>query len=141
MSLKTKNEIQSAFDNLFETSDEEKIERKADVLALSFLSEIDKAMSTLKINKKELAKEVGTSASYITQLFRGDRKPNWTMLAKMSEAVNIDFHVMTNKDYLENLYSPKGDSSGFWVYKPFEKPEADTLTDVELDSELNPMAI
>jgi len=141
MSLKTKNDIQDAFKSLFETTNEERIERKADVLALSFLSEIDKAMSTLEMNKKGLAKEVGTSASYITQLFRGDRKPNWTMLAKMSEAVNVDFHITTKKDYLESLYSPKGDHNGFWVYKAFQKPEADKLTDIELDSELNPMAI
>lgn len=87
-------EILNAFKQLTSfRSDDERIEYDAQELAFSFLSAIDKEMAAKKISKKNLADSIGTSASYITQLFRGDRMPNFTNLAKMKNALELEFEI------------------------------------------------
>lgn len=90
------NSIKKEWDSLFNTmSQEDLVSSKADLLALQFLGIVDQKMEQQNISKKELAQKVGTSASFITQLFRGDRKPNWNILAKMSMELGLEFRVMT----------------------------------------------
>src|SRR5690554_3773792 len=87
-------DIQALFEDSFdELSAEEKTEHKAALLAIQFLGLVDAEMKAKQISKKELAQKVGTSASFITQLFMGDRKPSWTMLAKMQDALGIQFEI------------------------------------------------
>jgi len=83
------------FDVLMSMTAEEQIEHDASMLAFQFLGRIDHAMHEQKISKKELASKVGTSASFITQLFRGDRKPSWNILAKMQMELALEFKVTT----------------------------------------------
>ncbi len=75
-------------------SQEELISSKADLLALQFLGLVDQKMEQENISKNELAKRIGTSPSFITQLFRGDRKPNWNILAKMAMELGLKFRVL-----------------------------------------------
>ncbi|MCU0402357.1 MAG: helix-turn-helix transcriptional regulator [Algoriphagus sp.] len=90
--------IKNEWDNLFnQISYEDRVSSLADILALQFLGLVDRKMELEKISKKELAKKIGTSASFITQLFRGDKKPNWNILAKMSMELGLDFKVMTDE--------------------------------------------
>jgi transcriptional regulator with XRE-family HTH domain len=90
--------IKKEWDNLFnEISYEDRISSLADVLALQFLGLVDRKMELEKISKKELAEKIGTSASFITQLFRGDKKPNWNILARMSMELGLEFKVMTEE--------------------------------------------
>ncbi|SEF67263.1 helix-turn-helix domain-containing protein [Algoriphagus boritolerans] len=90
--------IKKEWENLFnEISHEDRVSSLADVLALQFLGLVDRKMELEKISKKELAKKIGTSASFITQLFRGDKKPNWNILAKMSMELGLEFKVMTEE--------------------------------------------
>jgi transcriptional regulator with XRE-family HTH domain len=90
--------IKNEWDNLFnEISYEDRVSSLADVLALQFLGLVDRKMELENISKKELAEKVGTSASFITQLFRGDKKPNWNILAKMSVELGLEFKVMTEE--------------------------------------------
>jgi ribosome-binding protein aMBF1 (putative translation factor) len=88
-----KKDWEELFDSL---SHEDKIASKADMLAMQFLRLSDLKMEEMDISKKELAQKIGTSASFITQLFIGDRKPNWNILAKMSIALGIDFKILTD---------------------------------------------
>lgn len=74
-------------------SDEEKLEARGELLALHFMTYINHKMEQKGITKKELAEMVGTSPSYITQLFRGDKTPNWKMIAKMERALEISFKI------------------------------------------------
>ena len=91
--------IKDQFDELLAfKSLEEQIEHDAQMLAFQFLSKVDLAMAELNISKKMLAKKVGTSPSFITQLFRGDRKPNWNILAKMQQELNLDFKLFSGKE-------------------------------------------
>lgn len=90
--------IKKEWDDLFnEISYEDRVASLADVLALQFLGIVDQKMEKEEISKKEMAEKIGTSASFITQLFRGDRKPNWNILAKMSVELGLEFKVMTEE--------------------------------------------
>jgi len=66
------NRIRDLFE---EKSFEVEVEREMSLLALCFLSEIEKAADAQGITRKELAERVGTSPSYITQIFRGNKTP------------------------------------------------------------------
>ena len=103
--MKTKN-IKSQLDDLLNLNEEDQLEHDAQILAFQFLNKVDKAMSEVGMSKKTLAEKVGTSAAFITQLFRGDRKPNWHILAKMKNALGLDFKVITEKE-LNDLLGEK----------------------------------
>ncbi|TVR42498.1 MAG: XRE family transcriptional regulator [Cryomorphaceae bacterium] len=90
----TSGNIKELFENSFnELSAEEKTEHNAGILAMKFLGLVDAEMEARHISKKELSQKVGTSASFITQLFMGDRKPSWNMLARMQDALGLEFEV------------------------------------------------
>lgn len=72
---------------------EEKVEFEGQMLAFAFLSEIEREMEAKGMNRKDLAKAVGKSPGYITQLFRGNKLPNLNILAAMGIAVEKLFDV------------------------------------------------
>lgn len=91
------NKFQTQCRNLLQDmTEEESIEIKASVLALQFLGLVDEKMKEKGITKKELADEIGTSVSHLTQLLRGDRKPSWEILAMMSLALGLEFKVIVS---------------------------------------------
>ena len=73
--------------------DKERLEARGELLALHFMTYINHKMDQKGITKKQLAELVGTSPSYITQLFRGDKTPNWKMIAKMEKALELSFKI------------------------------------------------
>jgi len=93
--MKTSKEIYEEFQSIFEETPEDKIETRAHILSLIFLSETEEAMDRKGWTKKRLAKEIGTSASYLTQLFRGDRLLNFKTIAKIEGALEIRFKIST----------------------------------------------
>jgi len=102
--LNNTEEIKNEFQKLFEKTPEEQIEHRAHILSLIFLSEAEKAMKRKGWTRKRLAKEIGTSASYMTQLFRGDRLLNFKTVAKIERVLNMDYHISekTNKRVQSN---------------------------------------
>jgi len=102
--LNNTEEIKNEFQKLFEKTPEEQIEHRAHILSLIFLSEAEKAMKRKGWTRKCLAKEIGTSASYMTQLFRGDRLLNFKTVAKIERVLNMDYHISekTNKRVQSN---------------------------------------
>lgn len=130
MQLMTSEEIKKQFEELLTfKSEEDRIELEAKELVFDFLGEIDKAMERNNISKKELAKLIGTSASYITQLFRGDRNPNFLNIAKMKNALNLDFEIKLKESNVtrEKFHFPDVETHGWWVYKSL-KPNYDAPT-------------
>ena len=95
--MKTKN-IKKQLDDLLNLSEEQQLEHDAQILAFQFLNKVDKTMADTGMSKKQLAEKIGTSAAFITQLFRGDRKPNWNILAKMQKELSLDFKIITEKE-------------------------------------------
>lgn len=87
-------DIKAAFGSLFENrTEQERREYAAQMLSFRYLSEIERLMQAFGMTKRRLAEMVGTSPSYITQLFRGDRLLNFDMLARMEEALSVKFTV------------------------------------------------
>ncbi|MEJ7694022.1 helix-turn-helix transcriptional regulator [Daejeonella sp.] len=99
----TPNQIKNSFDELLSSfTDEELLEQEARLLSFHFLSEIESAMEKQRMSKKVLAEKVNTSASYITQLFRGDRLLNFNILAKIQRALGLNFEIIGKEIHPEN---------------------------------------
>jgi ribosome-binding protein aMBF1 (putative translation factor) len=94
---------------------EEQFEHDAQLLVSQFLSSIDSAMADKEISKKELAEKIGTSPSFITQLFMGDRKPNWVMLAKMQKELGLSFKVLEEQDLKSLITDELMDYHRKWI--------------------------
>ncbi|MCA6387341.1 MAG: helix-turn-helix domain-containing protein [Cytophagales bacterium] len=129
MKFKEKYDIAPEFENLFAFKNkEEELEHEAKMIMFRFLSELDKLFAEKPILKKELAKAINTSASFITQLYQGDKLINLLTLAKIQEAYNLTFEIkakLNSENYKEeieqsyhNFKSPNSwiDENGYWVY-------------------------
>jgi transcriptional regulator with XRE-family HTH domain len=95
MTTKLNNmEINPEYGNLFSFADgKERTEHNAQMISFRILSEVEKACEEKNIKKKDLAEMVGTSRSYITQLFRGNKQVNTFILAKIEEALDLSFDI------------------------------------------------
>ena len=93
MNTKSRNyKVTPEFDNLFSfSSEKEKIEHRAQMISYRILSEVEKICEEQNIKMKDLAKMVDTSASYITQLFRGNKQVNTGFMARIEEAMSMCF--------------------------------------------------
>lgn len=91
--LNSSERIRREFQQLFEKSPEELVEHRAQMLSFIFLSEAQKAMDRKGWTQRRLADEIGTSASYLTQLMRGDRLLNLKTIAKIEDALHIRFEL------------------------------------------------
>jgi transcriptional regulator with XRE-family HTH domain len=92
--LNNKKTIQEAFQNLLEpASREEKLELETLMLSTKFLSEIERVCQNNNIRKKDLAGMIGTSPSFITQLFRGNKIVNLETIAKIQLVLGISFDI------------------------------------------------
>ena len=90
--MKSSNEdysaILKAFEDILEPSNrEEKVELGASLLMAQFLTLVQEEADRRQLKRKELAEMIGTSASYLTQLFRGHKLINLTTAAKLELAV------------------------------------------------------
>lgn len=86
---KISSEIAKAF-KVNETFD---LDFEKEMLMYRFLSEVEKICDEKEISKKELAAKIGTSASYITQLFRGTKTVNLETLAKFQHALGFKYEI------------------------------------------------
>lgn len=74
-------------------SKQDHIDHAAQMISYRILSEVERLCDDKVISRKELAGMLGTSASYITQLFRGNRRVNMEFIAKIERALNIQFEI------------------------------------------------
>lgn len=94
LSNKELQRIQNEFDDIFSFQDEkDKVEVDAHVIMAKFLSKIQEVADEKGILRKELAESIGTSASYLTQLFRGHKLMNLLTVAKLQRALDIKFEI------------------------------------------------
>ncbi len=91
--LKDSRDIRRSFQQLFEKSTDEADEDRAQMISYIFLSEAQKKMESLGLNRKELADKMGTTPSYLTQLFRGNRMLNLKTIAKLEQVLDMDFKI------------------------------------------------
>ena len=82
-------------------NEKEELEVAAHSLAGAFLVKIESALEQKQMTKKELAKKIGTSASYLSQIFYSKVLLNFKTLAKIEKALDLEFTV-TIKENLNN---------------------------------------
>ncbi|GAB4324237.1 MAG: hypothetical protein Kow00127_16940 [Bacteroidales bacterium] len=110
-------------DKLFEfESPEEKLEHETYMLSFKFMHVVEQVMEAKNLNNKELAALIGTSASYITQLFRGNKLLNFKTLARLQEALDIRFDISIEDFEKSGLLNKDNKGQGIWVYRNFRKP-------------------
>ncbi len=91
--------INPEFESLFSfKTEEEKIEHQAQMISYRILSEIEKVCDEKKIKKKDLADMIGTSRSYITQLFNGTKSINTYAMAKFENVLDVTFEIRLKLD-------------------------------------------
>ena len=94
MNWKNNKDIKDLFTGLLKPgSDEENTELEAKLLMAQFLSAFEAAMNKKKLKKKDLAGMIGTSPSYITQLFRGTKIINLETIAKIMIVLDLQCKV------------------------------------------------
>jgi len=121
--------INPEFKDLFNFENEkEKTEYNAQMISYRILSEVERICEERKLKKKDLALKIGTSKSYITQLFRGNKSINTQVMAKFEDVLNITFEIEAhlnevneeflgekiNLDLFANKRTP--DNNGTWYY-------------------------
>lgn len=114
-------------DKLFGTrTTEEQLDADVNSLVFSFLAIIDRQMEIQNMTKKVLATEIGTSAAYITQLFRGNKRINLETVVKMQNALGIEFEVNLKGASRDSV---KKKDSDFLIdaYEEFDRNEIDPL--------------
>src|SRR5690606_2431918 len=87
---------------------QEKIELDALLLAVPYLAMIQDKMEEMNMKKKDLAKDLNTSHSYITELMNINKMLNFTILARIAEVLDLKFQVrlkseFSNVEYLEKF--------------------------------------
>ena len=98
MNTKSKN-IKARFNSIVKfKSDTERNEHDSKILMFKFLSIVETKMNEELMSKKELAELMGTSPSYVTQLFRGTKTINLLTIAKLQRIFNLQFKIDTEKE-------------------------------------------
>lgn len=88
-----------AFDSLFDNNEVD-YDIEAKVLASKVLSEISIITDKKDLNRRSVAELIGTSASYLTQLYRGTKLLNFIILAKLKDKLDLDFEIrVKEKEY------------------------------------------
>jgi len=103
MNLNTKEEIQKAYSANLGTNEND-IKHDTLMLMYRFLSEIEKLSDEKNLSRKDLARSIGTSASYITQLFRGNKIINLETIAKFQKVFDIKFEIKAVSNNAEILF-------------------------------------
>jgi transcriptional regulator with XRE-family HTH domain len=129
MNSMNNDQIKNQFADLFAPkSKKESLNRDAFILMNRFLSEIQKLADKKGLKRKELAALIGTSPSYLTQLFRGDKMANMETLAKFQQALDVKFNIETvsaSEDLLskaKQFHAPSGEVKKAVMNISFKKP-------------------
>ncbi|MDP1726585.1 MAG: helix-turn-helix transcriptional regulator [Bacteroidota bacterium] len=93
--MKSKNkDISDLTKNIISKLDEYDIKHEKQVIMFRFLSEIERLADERGINRKTLAKLINTSASYLTQLYRGTKPLNIETIAKLQKVLDVKFEII-----------------------------------------------
>jgi transcriptional regulator with XRE-family HTH domain len=105
MNLKNKHTVNEDFDSLLEfKSENDELKHEAYMLMFKFLSEIQR-VTDYTIHKKDLAKAIDSSRSFVSQLFSGDKLANLITLAKLQKAYNLTFEIKANLNNADSLHN------------------------------------
>lgn len=101
------DEAQSIFDKLQNSLSEKDLQDiDAKILMFRFLSLIDAKREELGWSRKDLAVQIKTSPSFISQLFQGDKLINFTTLAKIQKVMGLEFEITLKKTKIKRGSEP-----------------------------------
>lgn len=123
MNMNSKNkkeEIIQRFEELLAFKNEsEKLEFEAKKLHLDFIIILSKLIEEQEISKSMLADKLGTSKSYITQLFSGDKMINLVLIARIQRVLKVNFNILPSKaPVYAKTFREDIRKRGFQVYQP-----------------------
>jgi len=125
MSAKRKKKIDFLIKELEEAlkfeNKEDRIDVKASFIQLDILHEVENLMKAKKLSRKELAKKLNKSASFISQFVSGDKALNLKMIAQFQEIFDAKFipqfkdysEYLANRDFSKNIYIRNNESEGW----------------------------
>lgn len=139
MNSNTKTDLIKEIDNIFTSIDAQNdLVHEKKMIMYRFLSEIERISEEKELNRKDLAALIGTSASYITQLYRGNKVINLETIAKFQKALDFQFEIkaIPNKAEevytsinMENIYENQNQIEGFWAFHKFKPSYNSVLED------------
>jgi len=118
--MNTKNYIDKLQSTFRHETFEEELAFETEMIVAAFLSEIEKAADEQGIKRKELAEKIGTSASYITQIMKGNKIPNLKTLTALGLAVGRKFDVRA-------VVSVQESRKDLGNVKPYKTPNEDKV--------------
>lgn len=129
--MNTTSDKQKKYEDYFiNETDNFDLEYETKMIMYRFLSVVDEIMEEENISKKKLASMIGTSPSYITQLFNGSKTINLSTLAKIQNALDLKFKINEsskieeiNNKKLEDYINNNIGKEFFLVYKKLNKPK------------------
>ena len=74
-------------------NESERIQFEAEMIHLDLIEEISKLMESKGMKRADLAKALGTTKGYVTQLFSGDRLLNMKTLAKIQTIFGVKVKI------------------------------------------------
>lgn len=96
--------VAKGFESLFDFSEKDQKDLDALWIAAQFLSIIKDEMTLQQITRRELAQRINTSASWLTQVFRGDKLPSLETITQLKNALNIEFEIRQKNASLSVSY-------------------------------------
>lgn len=96
--------LDAAFESLFENFEND-YEKEAKIIASKILSEISEIAERKDLKRKNIADLIGTSASYLTQLYRGNKILNLVTLAKLKNKLNLNIEIKITENNYDNQNS------------------------------------
>lgn len=91
MNISDNKALKDVFNDNLKTIDRSRLDNQ--ILMFRFLSEIERITDERKITRRKLASMVGTSPSYITQLYQGNKIISIDLISKMQKALDIRFEI------------------------------------------------
>ncbi|MDZ4810041.1 MAG: helix-turn-helix transcriptional regulator [Bacteroidota bacterium] len=122
----TANKNKKRLDEILSSiSKTDKYDVDAKLIMAHFINGILSVMESTDVSRKDLAGKIGTSASFITQVFKGTKSINFLTLAKIQEALNIKFTVGVKRKKGELKFDAKTiiemsksfQETNLWAYK------------------------
>jgi transcriptional regulator with XRE-family HTH domain len=93
MNYSIENELKDALLNFSTEHENFDLPHETRMVMYRFLSEIERLLDEHNLNRKELSQKIGTSASFLTQLFRGNKILNLETVAKFQNVFDVIFEI------------------------------------------------
>lgn len=85
--------VAPGFEELFTMKPAEQDAHEAHMVSLRILSEVQKLLDARNMTRKQLAEALGTSPSYLAQLFRADKMLNLEMIVKLERVLGLKCQI------------------------------------------------